>query len=145
MKQTRETNQLEEPKLYKSLLLDAELNRQGDPRISILYAALACEVFIQNFCQEQAKGVVPVLTWLGAARNPDSAASIHILYDLGLRMLGKKSLKENKKLRSDFEKLVNARNDIAHRGRIERNPNGYTPDQAINTAKNIIEWVETHA
>ncbi len=129
------------PALYESLLLDAEVSQETDPRVGILFSALACEVFIQSFLQERAAGSLAMQTWLNSARNPDSAASIHVLYDLGLRMVAQPSLKEHKGLHAAFSKLITARNDIAHRAKVERIPGGYTPEQAIATARKIIEWV----
>lgn len=136
--------QQEQPSLYQSLLLDAMVSQDTDPRVGILYAALACEVFIKSFLEEQAKGCAPILTWLTSACNPDNPAPVYVLYDLGLRMVGRRPLtkKENKGLDKEFRELFKARNDITHRGNITTVTGGYTHEQAISTARKVIDWVE---
>lgn len=139
----KRTGPQEQPSLHESLLLDAEISGDADPRIAILYSALACEVFIETLIGDRSAGVKPILTWIEWARNPDSAASIHTLYDLGLRMIGRRSLKEAKGVYKKFATLIRARNDIAHRGKVERVPGGYTAHQAVAAAREVIAWVES--
>ena len=143
--QIEETDWRGHVSVHESLLLDAEGSAESDERIGIVYAALACEIFIQSFLEKSATNLSPVRLWLEAARNPDSPTSIHSLYHLGLKMVGKKSLRENKRVHSKFEKLITARNDIAHRGEVTRIKSGYSSKEAVMTAREVISWVESMA
>lgn len=132
------------PPLHSSLLLDAEANRESDPRVGILYAALACEVFIQSFLDAAADRLASTTmsVWLQEAVRGSNPAPIRVLYELGLSMIELPRLSSNGTLNGRFLKLLRARNDLAHLGEIEKIPGGYSPEAAIQTANAVIHWVE---
>lgn len=133
-----------QPLSHESLLLDAQLSAESDPRIGILFAALACEVFVQYYIRENHAESVAVDTWLESVQTGSSPVALLQLYDLGLRMIGKQSLeRKNPKLHEELKHLNWARNDIAHRGRV-RDPK-YSLEAAVNTARKVIDWVERFA
>ena len=128
--------------LYESLLLDAELALESDPRIGILFSALACEVFIQNLLEKRAAKDLRLrcwLIWADPRNGPEKAASVRTYFDLGLILAGCKSLKEVKSLWKAFSNLINARNEVSHRGSL---PNSFTPADAVITARHVISWVK---
>ncbi len=133
-----------QPSFHESLLLDAKLGAESDPRTGILYAALACEVFVQYYIGKNHAGSVAVDTWLESVQNGSSPMALLQLYDLGLRMIGKQSLeRKNPELHKELKLLNWARNDIAHRGRARNSK--YSLEQALNTARKVIDWVERFA
>lgn len=130
--------------LHESLLMDAQLSAESDPRSGILYAALACEVFVQYYISKNHAGSAAVDTWLESVQNGSSPMALLQLYDLGLRMIGKQSLeRKNPKLHEELKQLNWARNDIAHRGRVRDSK--YSLEHAVNTARKVIDWVERFA
>jgi hypothetical protein len=48
-------------------------------------------------------------------------------------------MKEDNSLWKSFDDLINARNDVAHRGNL---PNKYIPMDAVKTARRAILWVK---
>ncbi len=48
--------------LHESLLRDAELASESDPRVAILDAALACDMFIQHWLENN--GYIRSRKWL---------------------------------------------------------------------------------
>ena len=128
--------------LHESLLLDAELVSETDSRVAILYAALACDVFIQSWLEHGAIGDSRNKKWLEWA-NPRSGSegnvSIRGFYDIGLQLAEGRSLKDQRQLWKEFGTLVKARNDVAHRGL--HSPR-YSTSKGIETARKVIDWVE---
>ena len=136
-----QTQQDQQVPLYESLLLDAELELESDPRVGVLYSALACEIFIQSWLEAHAEQDDRLKRWLDWAErrtSPEGSVSARSYYDLGLYLVIRRSLKDNKDLWKAFERLVTARNDVAHRGRIQGN---YDPAESLQTARNVISWV----
>jgi len=128
--------------LYESLLLDAELALESDPRIGVVFSVLACEVFIQNWLETRAAKDIRLKCWLFWAdpRNgPEKTVSVRTYFDLGLIIAVGKSLKEEKSLWKVFANLINARNEVSHRGRL---PNKFIPADAVGTARGVISWVK---
>lgn len=128
--------------LHESLLLDAELALDSDPRIAIMFSALACEVFIQNWLGQRASGDSRLKYWLEWAdprHDPEKAVSLRTYFDLGLVLAVGKSMKEEKSLWKAFTDLINARNDVAHRGTF---PGKFMPSNAVRTASQVISWVK---
>ena len=129
--------------LYESLLLDAELESESDTRgVGVLFAALACEVFIQNWLAKMADTDTRLgrwLEWTDPRRGPEGNISAGSYYDIGLFLADGRSLRDNRELWNSLHALIRARNDIAHRG---EPPPGYMLAQAIETARRVIDWVK---
>ncbi len=144
----RPTDSLEMPKrtapLHESLLLDAELEADSDPRSATLYAALACELFINDWFERKSKtdsNSQYWLQWVQEHSKEDSsiAVGVRVRYDLGLRLVTGSSLKTNDgELWKRFVRLMNARNDVAHRG-VLRN---YEASEAVETSRDVMKWVQ---
>ena len=130
------------PPLYESLLLDAELESQSDSRVAILFAALACDIFIQSWLENSAAidaRIKKWLEWTTRSGSEGGRVSFTGSFDISLQLAEGRSLKEHKQLWKKLGALNKARNDVAHRGR--HSPN-YTPEQAIETATAVIDWVK---
>ncbi|GEM_PF-701522 len=127
--------------LYESLLLDAELLMESDPKLCVMYSAIACETFIQTWLDERSHRDEKLRAWLDWAKKqqgPEGNVSIRAYYDIGLFLATGKSLAGEPTLSPQLKNLFNARNAVAHRGKLER----YTSAQAISTARSVIDWVQ---
>ena len=123
--------------LFESLLLDAELELESNPNVGVLFSALACEVFIQNWLRNRAEQNSHLQRWLDSI-NP-ARVSVMDYYDLGVFLASERSPKEDHGLWSALGELNTARNNVAHRGSIGTK---YNPGKSISTARNIIDWVQ---
>jgi hypothetical protein len=123
--------------------MDALMNEDSDRRISVIYASMACEVFIQDFLRRRAAAGSPLVVWLDWTQRTGNPVNIGAFYNVGLPMMGKPALSNNNSLDDKFRKLTEARNDLVHRGQLRKERRTYSPQQAIATAKEVIAWVES--
>ena len=110
--------------LHESLLLDAHLESESDPRIGVLYAALACEVFIQSWLEEMSTTdgrLKRWLEWTDPRRSPEGNISTRSYYDIGVFLAEDRSIRDDRELSNSLDRLLGARNDVAHRGRLPAN------------------------
>ena len=129
------------PSVHESLLLDAELALESDPRIAIMFSALSCEVFIQGWLSGHGTADERLKRWLAWANpttQPEKSVSVRTYFDLGLFLAIGQSLMNNEDLWKRFNKLFDARNDVVHRGKLKEN---YRPHHAVETARDVIGWV----
>lgn len=130
--------------LHWMLLLDAESELESNPRNAILYADMACEVFIQGYTAMRAEetGIDDRFwKWLVSAPYPEGRRPSTLNYfDSVLALVDKKSLKQDARALSDeLRDLVNARNRVAHDGEV---PLNVVPAKLVRAARRAIEWVE---
>ncbi len=140
----KDTQDKVELPLHKVLLLDAEAELERDPRTAILFADMACEVFIQRYTEAKAKAAgIQDIFWKWLVDNPfpeGRRPSTPAYYNAILALVMRVSLKdENGELFGRLRKLVDARNDIAHRGIL---PLRTPPEKLVETAREVIKWVE---
>lgn len=130
--------------LYESLLLDAQLEFKSDPKLGVIYSALACEVFIHDWLGQFSASDLRLQRWLKWAdpnNQPEKYVSVSAYFDLGLFLATGRSLKENKFLWEKFDDLTRkARNRVVHSGVL---PSKYDPLTAADVARDTISWVKS--
>lgn len=134
--------------LHESLLLDAELQVETDFRITVMYSALACEVYVQTWLDERARRDAKLrqfMSWAMPRDGQQDTTNVMTFFDLGLRLATGKSLKDNKQLLDAFRELLAARNKLAHLGRLPSKLKIFeaNPSKAITIARKVIEWVQS--
>jgi len=122
--------------LYESLLLDAELQLDSEPRTAVLFAALACELAVQEWLKLKSRNDNKLEKWLDWSQGAN--VSIKGYYDFGVFLAVGTTLKSDANLWKELEALVKARNDVAHRG---VSPKGHPPAVSIQTARRVISWL----
>jgi len=122
-----------EPPPWESLLFDAEaLLPEIGPSIAVVYAAL--EVFIAR-----------VLDQLDRAGHYEKEPSVADRFDVLLKVLAGRSLKEEAGLWQSFRNVQNARHSFIHEGVPTLGGRPVTEADAyslVGQAKAIIDWVE---
>lgn len=136
------------PHGWEWLLLDAEaLLPEVGPTIMVAYSAL--ETFISWALDQLAirKGLPPELwDWINdRGRQHEKEPSIAERFDMLLKVLAGKSLKEENRLWEQFQNIRTIRNSFSHEGKLMLGGAEVTAEQTfelIGHAKAIIEWVE---
>lgn len=135
------------PPGWAMLLLDAEA-KLPEVGPSIVLAHTALETFIAWSLDELAvrSGLPPDLwTWIKERDYWLKEPSTGEQFDVLLRVLGGKSLKEEPNLWEVFRNLQEARHSFAHEGRARIGGVEVSPKRAgilVGRAKEIVQWVE---
>ncbi len=137
------------PHAWEWLLLDAEsLLPEVGPSIMIAYSAL--ETFITWALDQLAlrSGLIPAELWkwiTDRGGRHELEPSVVDLFDVFLKVLAGRSLKEDTKLWESFQSLRKARNNFAHEGKPVLGSLEVTAQRAMEfvaEAKGIVDWVE---
>ncbi len=147
-KQTRTLPANYKPHAWEWLLLDAEsLLPEVGPSIMIAYSAL--ETFITWALDQLAlRSRIPVELWkwiIYRGGRHELEPSVVDMFDVFLKVLAGRSLKEDAKLWESFQSLRKARNNFAHEGKLVLGSLEVTAQKAMEfvaEAKGIIDWVE---
>lgn len=134
---------------WDSLLLDA-VELLSEPGASVAMSFTALEIFIAWALDELAEAQIrsDIWHWLNNRERRDFNPNITEQYDVLLRVLGGRSLKEsNAELWEAFMNLRSLRNNFIHEGRlaIGSSSSPATPEtikRLVGKAFEIIRWVE---
>ena len=111
------------PELYEILLLDARSIVSQEPRRAVLDTAIACEVFIKNFCNNANQNNPEVDSTVYSALTQNARVisySYTSYFHEVLKYLFKHSLKEEKKdLYKELDYLVRTNNSVKHEGKCQ--------------------------
>jgi len=118
-----------ETELWEDFVVDAKLALQEDDlNRAILYAAIACEIFIKEYCEKAAKqvGISQKFWKYLESRRP----RVVDYYDSVLHLVKNYSLQaKNQKLYNLLDRLYDARNEIMHEGRLSASRNKHEINQ----------------
>jgi hypothetical protein len=136
------------PHTWDSLLLDAQrLLPEVGPAIAVVNAAF--ESFIP-WALNELQAIYPIAKpdlwqWIFERGDHYQEPSVDDRFDIILKMLTGKSLKDDPELWTSYRKLRKARNTFSHEGKpmigIQEVTRGQA-EQLIKAAKMIVEWVE---
>jgi len=110
---------------------------------AVVYAAIACEVFIKNYTEEVAKeGVISKEAW---ERLKNRRPRVLEYYDSILHLVTNHSLNiEQEELYESMQQLFTTRNKIMHEGKTSVTQEKYeTIEDMINKAESTIAWVSS--
>lgn len=136
------------PYTWDTLLLDAEA-LLPDIGASLIVGAAALEILIEwalNRLAERSSLNKDLWEWINQRQNRTQNPSVPEQYDILLRALTSRSLKDENELWEAFQNLRSARNSYAHEGRAVLGGKEVTVDSArdlIEKAKKILEWVDS--
>jgi hypothetical protein len=133
-----------ETELYEDFIVDAKVAlEEDDLNRAILYAAIACEIFIKEYCEKAAKeaGISQKFWKYLKSRRP----RVVDYYDSVLHLVKKHSLQaKNQKLYKLLDRLYDARNEIMHEGRLSTSRDKDEINQLredVREAEQVISWV----
>jgi hypothetical protein len=134
------------PDLADTLLADARFLASTadppDPSRALLIAAVACEVKIKATLVALATPEQAPLAQLLLSRPRDWSLAASALFNEPLKIIGGKSLKDEKALWKRVIDLFEGRNDLAHRGHVPTEKQG---KDAVDTAREVFTWLGEHA
>lgn len=130
------------PEPYESLLLDARNIVSEEPRRAVLDTATACEVFIENFCQNTSKNN-PAIEPIIYQALTERAGVLDYFHEV-LKYLFRHSLKEDKEtLYNEIDYLVRTNNSVKHEGKCQyKNDKGVVIPVDSARARKFISAVE---
>jgi hypothetical protein len=133
--------------LWEDFLLDAKVALgENDLNRAILYAAIACEIFIKEYTEKSAKEKGISQIFWEYLKDPNTETKVRAYYDQVLHLVKGHSMKrENKEIYNRLDRIFQARNKIMHEGKIPPSWNRNKINELgedIRKVEQIISWVQ---
>ncbi len=132
------------PEIYELFLLDAKNVVSDEPRRAVLYAAIACEVFIESFCEVTRKNKnIDQVEYEDLKRKRKKQGEILFYFDKILKYLIGHSLRyEKPDLYEKLDCLRLTNNNVKHRGKCQYEKGNKVITVKYHEAYNFISAVD---